>query len=287
MRTPRRITGRRLRHGGGVVRDRGGLLRSLVAGVAVAAVSMAVSMAVAGAGVVDGSGAQVSVSSPPEPFEDFFEDDPFAFGEIEVETSGGEPAVGPHTDPLVDGRGPLYGVPAGCPAPELAAVVFEGEVIDTDDRSARFAVSQVRAGDLDELDGGVVDDGVLEVRYGLEVQYIDTGATYLVGAQFEPLLGLLYSRVAEPAPMFGGDDVVGLAEIDLDCPEFVDPVRTLWPDGSVVATSVVQPLFDHRGQVLTAAVLPFVVVFTVLFVLAAFATSLRGMFRGLAARSRR
>ena len=279
MRTPRRVSGRRLSDGGRVVGARGRLLRSTLVGL----------VWLAAAGAIGGSGAQVSASAPPEPFEEFFEEDPFAAGEVEVEieTSGGDLAVGPQADSLIDGRGPLSAVPAGCPMPELAAVVFEGEVIETDDRSARFAVTQVRAGDLDELAAGVADDGVLEVRYGLEVQYIDTGETYLVGAQFEPLLGLLYSRVAEPAPLFGGDDVVGLAEIDLDCPEFVDPVRTLWPDGSVVATSVVQPLFDNRNQVLAAAILPFVVVFAVLFVLAAFATSLRGMLRGLAARSRR
>lgn len=277
VRTPRRVSGRRLSDGGRAVDARGRLIRSTLVGL----------VAMATAGAIGLSGAQVSASAPPEPFEEFFEEDPFAAGEVEVETSGGDLAVGPQADPLIDGRGPLSAVPAGCPMPELAAVVFEGEVIETDDRSARFAVTQVRAGDLDELAAGVVDDGVLEVRYGLEVQYIDTGETYLVGAQFEPLLGLLYSRVSEPAPLFGGDDVVGLAEIDLDCPEFVDPVRTLWPDGSVVATSVVQPLFDNRNQVLAAAILPFVVVFAVLFVLAAFATSLRGMLRGLAARSRR
>ncbi len=230
-----------------------------------------------------GAGSPAIGASPPEEFEEFFDENPFGVDEIEVETQGG--SIGAVGDPGVigDDRGPLSSVPPGCPPPELAAVVFQGEVIETDDRSARFTVAQVRAGDADDF----VDDGLIEVRYGLEVQYLETGETYLVGAQLEPLLGLLYSRVSEPALLFGGDDVIGLAEIDLDCPEFVDPIRTLQPDGDVVATSVVQPLFEHRGQVLAAAVLPFVVVFAVLFLLAAFATSLKGMLRGLRTRSGR
>ncbi len=230
-----------------------------------------------------GGGSEALGASPPDEFEEFFEESPFGVDEIEVETEGGSIEAIPETGVISDDRSPLSAVPPGCPPPELAAVVFEGEVIDTDDRTARFTVAQVRAGDADDF----VDDGLIEVRYGLEVQYLETGGTYLVGAQLEPLLGLLYSRVTEPAPLFGGDDVIGLAEIDLDCPEFIDPVSTLQPDGAVVATSVVQPLFEHRGQVLAAAILPFAVVFAVLFLLAAFATSLKGMLTGLRTRSGR
>jgi hypothetical protein len=207
-------------------------------------------------------------------------DDLFDGGDLEVETEG-DPAPG---FGLGDGfveesgdRGPLFAVPAGCPPAELATVVFEGEAIEVDDRAAWFEVRQVRAGESEPF----TTDGLLEIRYGLDVQYIEVGDSYLVGAQLEPLLGLLYSQISEPSPLFGGDEIVGLAEIDLDCPEFADPVRTLGTDGAVVPTSVVKPLVESRGQLLAALVLPFVVVFSVLFTLAAFGTALKGVLRGL------
>ncbi|MEY4338324.1 MAG: hypothetical protein RLZ14_174, partial [Actinomycetota bacterium] len=64
----------------------------------------------------------------------------------------------------------------------------------------------------------------------------------------------LLSTVREPAPMFGGDAVVGADDSDVDCVTLDDAVRTLLPNGEQVNTGVLAPL-DGQGSSLLAAVL--------------------------------
>ena len=124
---------------------------------------------------------------------------------------------------------PLVPVPQGCAAPTLPHIVFVGKVVDRDYRSVRFEIEQIRAGRPDPFSSG----DLIDVRYGLDAQYLDDGGRYLVSApRSSPELGFLVSRVAEPIADFGGDEVIGVSESDVNCPEFEDPMRTLNIDGT-------------------------------------------------------
>lgn len=208
---------------------------------------------------------------PTEPDGELVDDE--VVDEIEVSTQGGDESI------EVTERPPLIDVPPGCALPELPHVVFEGLVVDRDNRTARFEVVNIRAGEVSDF--AIAD--LIDIRYGLDVQYLDDGQRYLVGAAVEPALGLLYSRVSDPAPDFGGDQIVGLAEPDVDCPAIADPIRTLQPDGSPVETSVLRPLNQARSQVFFALVVPLLVASGVLFVVAMFRIGITEVIR--AARS--
>ena len=67
---------------------------------------------------------------------------------------------------------------------------------------------------------------LVDVRYGEETRFLDVGSTYVVGVARSAEDGLLVSTVREPAPLFGGDAVVGLDDTDVDCPQLPDPVLT-------------------------------------------------------------
>ena len=54
------------------------------------------------------------------------------------------------------------------------------------------------------------------------------------------------SKVREPEPLFGGDEVIGAAESDVSCPAIVDPVRTLDVDGTPIEAGVISPLADAK-----------------------------------------
>lgn len=168
-------------------------------------------------------------------------------------------------------------VPQGCEAPPLPHVVFVGTVVERDHNSVRFEIDAVRAGDPAPFDV----DGEVEVRYGRDVQYLDDGATYLVGAPVEPILGVLVSRVSEPIEDFGGDEVIGVSETDIRCPDFEDPMQTLHLDGTRVAAGVLAPLGGAEGRLLTAVLVPLAVTLGVIFLLALLRISLSGLWRGL------
>lgn len=199
--------------------------------------------------------------------------------DAEVEVVGGETITDEEPD-----RVPMTVVPTGCPQPDLPDVVFIGTLVDRDFRTARFHIDQVRAGDPAPF----AIAGLIDVRYGHDVQFLEPDSTYLVSASRHPVIGILASRIREPAPNFGGDDIVGLAEPDLDCPELADWVRTLHPDGSEVTTSVLAPLFEQRGRLVGAVVVPLGVAFGVVFLLAMLRVGFDGVVRGVStARSRR
>lgn len=172
-----------------------------------------------------------------------------------------------------DERVPLVAVPLGCQPPTLPYVVFEGTLIDSDDRTGRFLIREIRAGDP----APYAIEGQIDIRYGNEIQYLDVDQDYVVSAGEEPSLGLLSSRIAAESPLFGGDDIIGLAEPDIDCPELVDPIRTLYPDGATIETSVLQPLSDDRRGLATAVLVPVAVTVGVLFFVALLAVGIRGL----------
>lgn len=169
---------------------------------------------------------------------------------------------------------PLVPIPEGCASPASPHVVFVGEVVGRDYRTIRFEIDQVRAGDPAPFG---FDDDRIDIRYGLDAQYLDDGETYLVSAVVHPDLGLLTSKVTDPIDDFGGDEVIGVSETDVDCPEFDDPMRTLHVDGRSIEASLLQPFFDARVRILGAILLPVAVAFGAIFALATFRLSLTGL----------
>jgi hypothetical protein len=167
----------------------------------------------------------------------------------------------------------LVPVPAGCSAPALPDVVFLGTLQAKDFRTARFQIDQVRAGAIERYSYG----RVVDVRFGIDTKYLDTGTQYLVGASLHPETALLTSKIRAAEPFFGGDEVIGAAESDVECPTLGDPVRTLLPDGSSVDSGVLTPLTDAKRSLLRAMLLPLGVALAALFALVA----LRWLFTGI------
>jgi hypothetical protein len=167
------------------------------------------------------------------------------------------------------------GTSAECPVRPQARAVFMGTVEATDFRSARFRVLQVRAGSLD----GLVNDDLVDVDYFDDVRFLAVGETYVVGAGFDRRTGRLLSKVREPAPRFGGNEVVALDE--LECPVFEDPVRTLDPNGTPVESGVLTPLYGEGRALARALLLPVLWVLGALLAVAAFKAVFVWVLRGL------
>jgi hypothetical protein len=187
------------------------------------------------------------------------------------------------------GRRPLVVVPPGCETPPLPDVVFVGTVqaiaavvppggtVTEELQTARLRIDQVRAGDAEPFSF----NGVIDVRYGVDAKYLEEGERYLVGASVDPELGVLVSKVREPEPLFGGDEVVGAAETDVECPPVTDPNRTLNVDGTGVESGVLTPLGDARSRLLRAVLLPLGVALAVVFGLTALRWAITGVGYGV------
>jgi hypothetical protein len=172
---------------------------------------------------------------------------------------------------------PLIPVPTGCTAPALPHIVFVGTVTDRDYRTVRFRIDSIRAGRSSPFALG----NLIDVRYGLDAQYLDDGATYLVSALVDPDLGLLVSRVTDPIADFGGDEVIGVSETDVNCPTYDNPMRTLHTDGTPIDAGVLQPFFAAKVRIAGAFLVPFGVAVAVIFLLASLRLSLAGLYRSI------
>jgi hypothetical protein len=183
---------------------------------------------------------------------------------------------------------PIIPVPTGCTAPAQPLVVFLGTVIARDHRTARFRIDDIRAGATFPF-GAINDDGdeEIDVRYGLDVQYLGNGEQYLVGAVVDPNLGYLVSRTSEPTPNFGGDEVIGVSETDVACPDYEDPMTTLHPDGTPIEGSLLKPFFDAKVRIIAAFLVPFGLVVAVIFVLASMRLSVEGAYRSVTKQQQR
>lgn len=155
--------------------------------------------------------------------------------------------------------GPLLIVPSGCAQPTPALAVFRGVVttFDNADRptAVRLQVVDLLAGSFPES----VDRSRVDVTLGTEARFLTVGDEYIVGVKVDAATGLLASVVGEPKPMFGGDAVIGLDDVSVDCPNVPDPIRVLHTDGTAVDTSVLAPLHGEGGSLLRALLLPVVI----------------------------
>ena len=178
---------------------------------------------------------------------------------------------------------PLVPVPEGCTAPPLPHIVFVGKVVDRDFRSVRFEIEQIRAGQSTPF----ASENEIDVRYGLDAQYLNDGERYLVSAPVDPDLGLLVSRVTPVIENFGGDEVIGVSESDVNCPAFENPLRTLHLDGTAVEASAIKPFFASKVRILGAVAVPIAVAAGVIFLLATFRLSIAGLYRSVVDTGRR
>jgi hypothetical protein len=180
-------------------------------------------------------------------------------------------------DAPTPGTLPLVLVPSSCTAPPQPELVFVGTLVERDFRTGRFEIVQVRAGDETPFSVG----GLIDVRYGIDVEYLEIGTDYLVSARRDAVIGLLASKIREPAPLLGGDDVVGVAESDVECPRLDDPIRTLLPDGTSIDSAVLAPIGENKTQLLGAILIPLAVAFGIIFLLATLRWAVTGLFRGI------
>ena len=173
-------------------------------------------------------------------------------------------------------------IPNGCDAPPLPDVVFLGTLENADYRTGRFRVDQVRAGDM----GRYAYGDVVDVRFGTDTKYLEHGTQYLIGAQFDSQSEVLTSKVRAAEPLFGGDEIIGAAETDVDCPVLEDPIRTMLSDGSSVESGVLTPLTGAKRSLLRAILLPAGVALAALFGLVALRWLLTGIGWGVSSFSR-
>lgn len=173
-------------------------------------------------------------------------------------------------------------IPAGCPEPTLAAAVFVGTLIASDDNTARFRVEEVRAGSLDAWQVG----GLVDVDYHEDTRYLAAGEDYLIGVGADQDTRRLESKIREAAPLFGGNEVAGV-DPDVECPRQEDPIRTLHVDGGTVESGVLTPLMDDKQGLARALLLPAAWAFLALVALATVKGLLSGGWRELVRVARR
>ena len=166
------------------------------------------------------------------------------------------PDGGTTTTTVLAASAPLVPIPEGCQKPPVASVVFVGRVIAKDFRVARFQIDQVRAGST----AGYALGNLIDVRYGNDVEFLNTDEVYLVGAVPQGADLALSSKVREAKPVLGGNAVVGLTEKASECPTVEDPVRTFHPDGSAIDASMFKGLATKKKQIALAFVKPMLAV---------------------------
>lgn len=159
--------------------------------------------------------------------------------------------------------GPLLVLAAGCVMPTAPLAVFEGEIEAAVSTTARFRVTRMLSGNLQ----GYEVAGLVDVQYGDETRFLQVGESYIVGVGASAATGGLVSTVREPAPLFGGDAVVGLNDSDVDCVTIADPIRTVRVDGASVDTGVLAPLRGEGRSLLGAVLRPLGVAFGLLVAL--------------------
>ena len=173
------------------------------------------------------------------------------------------PDGGTTTTTTLAASAPLVPIPEGCPEPPVASVVFVGRVIAKDFRVARFQIDQVRAGTT----VGYALGNLIDVRYGNDVEFLNTDQVYLVGAVPQGVDLALTSKVREAKPLLGGNAVVGLTEKSSECPRIEDPVRTFHPDGSAIDASMFKGLTTKKQQIALAFVKPMLAVLGIVLAL--------------------
>ena len=178
------------------------------------------------------SAALVSATVPPPV-------DTVAPGDSIPDEQGGLLGI-PQTTSLINPQATTT-IPEGCFAQTIPQVVFMGKVEKVSATSVSFSIQKTISGDASAY---VSSDGRVEVQYGTDGKFLDTGSVYVVGAVTDPFSPILVSKVrAEIATLNGA---VGQTNTGDACPAFEDAVITLHEDGTSVDTGVLRPLMKHK-----------------------------------------
>ena len=151
-------------------------------------------------------------------------------------------------------------LPAGCAPPLPPQAVFTGTVVDYDSRTARFTIDDVLSGSLE----GWRVDALVDVDFFDDTRFLERDQQYLVAAEVNLDDGRLRSKVKPVARLFGGDQVVGVDDPNVVCPEQDDPVITRMIDGTSVETGLLNPLLTEERDIVWAFVKPALIVLAVL-----------------------
>lgn len=176
-----------------------------------------------------------------------------------IEGSGGEAT----TDSVPVSTVPATTIPAECVVPTPVQATFVGTVVESDRRTARFQIVQVRGGSLE----GYSSRGLVDIDYAQDVRFLEFGESYIVAAGINASNGRLFSKIRDPEPLLGSSQVVGLNS-GVNCPEIEDAVRTLDLEGRSVESGVLAPIREARGRVVRSLVLPLVWILGILVILA-------------------
>jgi len=197
---------------------------------------------------------------------------------VEVPVEQGEGVEVPVDEVVGTSTVPVTTIPEGCTVPTPVQATFVGLVTESDRRTVRFSVVQMRGGSLE----GYTSRNLVDVDYAEDARFLEMGESYIVAAGVDQSSGRLYSQVRNPEPLLGSSQVIGLNS-GATCPEIEDAVRTLTMQARSVDSGVLTPLREARSRLIRAIVLPLV---WVLAALIAFAT-LKAILVGLLEASHR
>lgn len=196
----------------------------------------------------------------------------------EVPPEQGEGTQTPAEDSASTTVAPTATIPEGCIVPTPVQATFVGTVVESDRRTARFEVTQMRGGSLEGFTSGTLVD----VDFADDVRFLEFGQSYIVAAGLDLSSGRLFSKVRDPEPLLGSSQVIGLNS-GVDCPEIEDAVRTLTMDARAVDSGVLTPIREARPRLLRSLVLPVMWVLVGLIGLA----TVKGLVSGLLQASHR
>jgi len=139
-------------------------------------------------------------------------------------------------------------------------VVFVGTVTGTSGITARYAVAEVRSGELGATR--------VQVEYPDDIRFVKDGRQYVVGAWLDPATNQLVSKVRPPR------------DLDPDDPCILqDQVVTRNLDGSAVDTGLLSGLSGKGWNIAWAFLLPTLIALGLLTVLVLFKRAGAGAFR--------
>ena len=179
-----------------------------------------------------GSVAAVSATVPPPV-------DTVVPGDAIPDEQGGLVGV-PETTTLINPAATTT-IPEGCFAQTIPQVVFVGKVENVSDASVSFSIQKTISGDASAY---VSVDGRVEVQYGTDGKFLDTGSVYIVGAVTDPFSPILVSKVRPETTTLSG--AIVQTNTGDACPTFEDAVITLREDGTSVNTGVLRPLMKNK-----------------------------------------
>lgn len=141
-------------------------------------------------------------------------------------------------------------------------MVFVGRIIDAAGGVGRFVVTTIRSDPKQMLAVG----RPVDVRIGADLRFLVYNERYLVAAEHTPD-NALRSKVRQPLPVFGGDQVVGIDDFGPQCPALSDPIVLRNDDGSAIDTGLASGFVDDRRGITRAIVIPVLAVLGALVVI--------------------